>query len=411
MKAIKKKPVIIAVVAIAAIALITWALWGPSPANRVTFATTTVKRGTISSSITATGTIEPITQVEVGTQVSGIISKIYVDYNSVVKKGQLLAELDKENLENALQSAQANMNTAKTEYDYQRKNYERYKALHEKGLVSDSEYEQTYYNYRKASNDYEVSKNSYEEAKTNLGYAMIYSTIDGVVLSKEVEEGQTVAAAMETPTLFIIAQDLKQMQVVADVDEADIGNVREGQRVSFTVDAYPEDVFEGHVTQVRQEATTTNNVVTYEVVIEAPNEDLKLKPGLTANVNIYTLERQNVLSVPAKALRFSPDPEIIGKDDKVEKPEGLKEDATHKILWQREGKTFKALPVTVGLSDGSLTEIVEGATEGTTVVLEAVAGALPGEENAAVGTSDENDDNERSPFMPGPPDDKNKKKK
>ncbi len=408
MKLLQKKQTIILVVVVIAIAVAAWAVWGPSPANKVTFTNTRIERGTINSSITATGTIEPITQVEVGTQVSGIIDKIYVDYNSVVKKGQLLAELDKVNLENALRSAEANMNTAQTEYEYQLKNYERYKALHEKKLVSDSEYEETYYNYRKAYNDYEVSKNNYEEARTNLGYAMIYSTIDGIVLSKEVEEGQTVAASMETPTLFIIAQDLKQMQVVADVDEADIGNVEEGQRVTFTVDTYPEDVFQGHVTQVRLEATETNNVVTYEVVIEAPNENLKLKPGLTANVNIYTMEKENILTVPAKALRFSPEEGIIGKEDIVEKADDIIEDATHKILWQREGKTFKAIPVEIGISNGSLTEIVSGIEEGTAVVLEATAGA-PGESPESADASGESSE-ERSPFMPGPPSNNNKKK-
>ena len=206
MKLTQKTKTILLVAVVIAAALAAWGLWRPSASGKLTFATTRVERGTIGSSITATGTIEPITQVEVGTQVSGIIAKIYVDYNSVVKKGQLLAELDKTNLENALQSAEANMNTAKTEYDYQLKTYERNKALHDKGLVSDNDYEQAYYTYRKASNDYDVSKNNYEEARTNLGYAMIYSTIDGIVLSKEVEEGQTVAAALETPTLFIIAQ-------------------------------------------------------------------------------------------------------------------------------------------------------------------------------------------------------------
>lgn len=409
MKFLQKKKAIIIAVVIIAIGLAAWAIWGPRKANKVSFVNTQVERGTISSSITATGTIEPITQVEVGTQVSGIIDKIYVDYNSVVKKGQLLAELDKVNLENSLQSAEANMNTAKTEYEYQLKNYERYKALHDKGLVADSEYDQIYYDYRKAYNDYEVSKNSYEEANTNLGYAMICSPIDGIILSKEVEEGQTVAAAMETPTLFIIAQDLTQMQVVADVDEADIGDVAEGQRVTFTVDAYPEDVFEGHVTQVRLEATETNNVVTYEVVIEAPNQNLKLKPGLTANVSIYTLEKQDILTVPAKALRFTPDQEIISKDDKVVKDASIKEDATHKILWQRNGNTFTAIPVVTGISNGSETEIVSGIAEGTSVVMEVVAGTGQDSSTSAASTdtSDESSE-ERSPFMPGPPDKKKK---
>ncbi len=408
MKLTKTKSITLSIVILAVVGIALWLVWGPKPVHKITFENTTVKKGNISSSITATGTIEPITQVEVGTQVSGIIDKIYVDYNSQVKKGQLLAELDKTNLQNSLHSAVSNMSTAKTEYEYQLKNYTRSKGLHEKGLVSDTDYEQAYYNYQKSLNDYQVSKNEYEKARTNLGYAMIYSPIDGVVLSKEVEEGQTVAASMSTPTLFKIAQDLKQMQVVADVDEADIGEVREGQRVSFTVDAYPNDVFEGTVTQVRQEATTTNNVVTYEVVIKAPNENLKLKPGLTANVTIFTLEKNGILTVPSKALRFTPDAELIGKEDVVEKAGNITEDATHKILWTRQGKTFKAIPVVTGINNGTLTEIVSGISAGTNVVLDATAGVMPGG-NDTVSTQSEENTQERSPFMPGPPS-KNKKK-
>lgn len=408
MKLTKTKSITLSIVILAVVGIALWLVWGPEPVHKITFENTTVKKGNISSSITATGTIEPITQVEVGTQVSGIIDKIYVDYNSQVKKGQLLAELDKTNLQNSLHSAVSNMSTAKTEYEYQLKNYTRSKGLHEKGLVSDTDYEQAYYNYQKSLNDYQVSKNEYEKARTNLGYAMIYSPIDGVVLSKEVEEGQTVAASMSTPTLFKIAQDLKQMQVVADVDEADIGEVKEGQRVSFTVDAYPNDVFEGTVTQVRQEATTTNNVVTYEVVIKAPNEDLKLKPGLTANVTIFTLEKNGILTVSSKALRFTPDMELIGKEDVVEKAGNMTEDATHKILWTRQGKTFKAIPVVIGINNGTLTEIVSGISAGTNVVLDATAGVMPGG-NDTVSTQSEEKTQERSPFMPGPPS-KNKKK-
>lgn len=393
-----KKQIGILVVVLAAIALAVWYFGGGSPVNKVVFESTTLQKGTINSSITATGSIEPITQVQVGTQVSGIIDKIYVDYNSAVKKGQLLAELDKTNLENSLRSAVNNMNTSKTEYEYQLKNYSRIKGLHEKELISTSEYDQAYYTYQKALNDYGVSKNDYEKARTNLGYAMIYSPIDGVVLSKEVEEGQTVAASMSTPTLFTIAQDLKQMQVVADVDEADIGDVRDGQRVSFTVDAYPDDLFEGIVTQVRQEATVTNNVVTYEVVIKAPNEELKLKPGLTANVTIFTLEKEDILTVPNKALRFYPDEALIGEGDVVEKASDIQEDETHKILWIREGNTFKAVPVVVGITNGILTEIVSGSSVGTKVVLDATAAPSSGGDTASA----EGETQERSPFMPGP---------
>ena len=245
--------------------------------------------------VTATGSIEAVQTVTVGTQVSGIVSKLYVDYNSVVKKGQVIAELDKSNLVSQLNSAKASL--AESDVAYQRGNYQRYRALYQKGLISANDYESARLSYQTSSATLSQRKDAVlsareevNRAQTNLGYATITSPIDGVVISKSVEEGQTVAASFSTPTLFTIAKDLKDMRVVADVDEADIGGVRTGQRVTFTVDAYPDDTFQGYVTQVRQEATTTNNVVTYEVVISAPNNDLKLKPGLTANVNIYTSE-------------------------------------------------------------------------------------------------------------------------
>ena len=307
----KKKKVIItvAIVAIAAIiAIIAW----PKKSVPVEFEMTDVQPDTIRNSVTATGTIEPVTEVEVGTQVSGIISNIYVDYNSLVKKGQVIAELDKTTLNSELNSARANLASAKSELDYQTANYKRYKTLNEKGLVSRNDYEVAYLDYRKALETYNTTKESVKKAETNIGYATITSPIDGIVLSKEVEEGQTVAASFETPTLFTIAKDLTDMRVIADIDEADIGSVKEGQTVTFTVDAYPNDTFHGQVTQVRQEATETDNVITYEVVISAPNNDLKLKPGLTANVSVSTLERTNVLSVKAKALRFTPTKEVLG---------------------------------------------------------------------------------------------------
>ena len=279
----------------------------------VTYTSVPAERQNITSSITATGTIEPVTKVEVGTQVSGIIDKIYVDYNSEVRKGQVIAELDKTNLLSELASSQSNLSNAQAELTYQKANYERFKTLYEKGLVSANDYENAKLSYEKAVQTVKVQQQSVQKAQTNLGYATILAPIDGVVLSKEVEEGQTVASAMTTPTLFIIAQDLTNMRVIADIDEADIGGVVEGQRVSFTVDAFPDDKFEGAVTQVRQQATTESNVVTYEVVISAPNNDLKLKPGLTANVTIYTMEKNNVLAVPSKALRFMPNEAILAK--------------------------------------------------------------------------------------------------
>ena len=256
------------------------------PKVEFTYSTAKVEIQDITTSVTATGTIEPVTSVDVGTQVSGIVSKLYVDYNSVVKAGQVIAELDRTNLLSTLASAQASLKSAQSDLDYQKANYERFKNLYDQGLISANDFEQARLSYLRSQQTVAQQKESVKRAQTDLGYATITSPIDGVVLSKEVEEGQTVASSFNTPTLFKIAQDLTDMRVIADVDEADIGEVKNGQRVTFTVDAFPNDTFEGVVTQVRQEATTESNVVTYEVVISAPNQDLKLKPGLTANVTI-----------------------------------------------------------------------------------------------------------------------------
>lgn len=384
-----------------------WLFGGAKKKNLITFSTTQVKKSDISTSITATGNIEPVTEVEVGTQVSGIIDKIYVDYNSVVKEGQLIAEMDKVPLQNELESAKGTYDGANAEFEYQERNYKRNQQLHEKGLISDTEYEENLYNYQRAKSSLESSRAAYNNAQRNLSYAIITSPINGVVTSRDVEEGQTVASGFETPTLFTIAADLTKMQVVADVDEADIGGVKEGQRVTFTVDAYPEDTFEGQVTQIRlgsskssstsSTSTSSETVVTYEVVISADNPDLKLKPRLTANVNIYTLDKKDVLCVPSKALRFIPEQPMLGSDDVVEDCEG-----EHKV-WTYENHVFKAHPVTIGLSDGINTEILGGVEEGLTIVSEA-------ETNMSANVEESSSQSERSPFMPGPPDrDKNKK--
>jgi len=407
-----KKKIILIAVSIAVVAGAGFWLFGSSKAqHKVTYETAVVTRGEISESITATGTIETVTEVEVGTQVSGIIDKIYADYNSVVTKGQLIAEMDRVTLQSEVASQRAAYNGAKAEYEYQQKNYERNRGLHEKQLISDTDYEQSVYNYEKAKSNYESSQASLAKAERNLSYATITSPIDGVVINRAVEEGQTVASGFETPTLFTIAADLTQMQVVADVDEADIGGVEEGQRVSFTVDAYPNDTFEGTVTQIRlgedsstsSGSSTSSTVVTYEVVISAPNPDLKLKPRLTANVTIYTLDRKDVLSVPARALRFTPERPLIGENDIVKDCE-----SPHK-LWTREGNTFTAHPVTVGISNGINTEIISGISEGATIVTEATIGKMPG--GGAPADMQQAAGGERSPFMPGPPGSNKKKSK
>ncbi len=389
---LKNKKIWMGVGAIAIVALIVWLLSGGKKEEKVSFETYKVERQNIHTSITATGTIEPVTSVTVGTQVSGIVSKLYVDYNSVVKKGQVIAELDKTNLTSELKTAKANLTSAQSTLNYETSNYNRYKALYDKGLVSANDYESALLSYRKAQESVHSAHESVAKAQTNLGYATITSPIDGVVLSKSVEEGQTVAASFNTPELFTIAQDLTDMRVIADIDEADIGGVKEGQRVTFTVDAFPDDKFEGEVTQVRQEATTTSNVVTYEVVISAPNADLKLKPGLTANVTIYTLEKNDIMAVPSKALRFMPTEAILEKGQQIEDIEAPTK------LWTLEGNTFKAHKVETGTTNGMVTEIVSGISEGTEVLVDFT---LSGGENQQQGEQAQN------PFMPRPRNNKN----
>lgn len=397
----KKKLIICISVAIAIIAAVTiFMRSNKRQPITIIYETAKVERATISNSVTATGTIEPVNKVEVGTQVSGIISKIYVDYNSIVKKGQVIAELDKINLESELASAKANLASSKSELDYQETNYKRMKALHDRGFISDDDFDIADLSYKKAKEAYLVQLQTVQKAQTNLGYATITSPIDGVVLSKDVEEGQTVAASFSTPTLFTIARDLTDMQVVANVDEADIGNVRDGQRVTFTVDAFPDDTFEGRVKQVRQQGEEESNVVTYEVVISAPNNDLKLKPQLTANVNIYTEEIENVVSVPAKALRFSPSKEMMNDGEKIKDC-----NATNK-LWIKEANILKAYPVKTGITNGIRTQILEGVKEGTTVITNAKAKGGTEEDNIG-----EQNSQERSPFSPGPPERDKKQKK
>ena len=392
MKKISKIWIGIGIIAVLAIA--TWMFSGGKKEQAVTFDTAKVELANIKNSVTATGSVEPVTSVTVGTQVSGIISRLYVDYNTVVKKGQIIAELDKTNLISELNTAKANLSSAQSSLNYESANYKRYATLFKKGLVSADEYESAKLNFEKAKDQVAQSREMVQKAQTNLSYAIITSPIDGVVISKSVEEGQTVAASYATPELFTIAKDLKDMQVVANVDEADIGDVKEGERVSFTVDAYPNDTFEGVVKHVRQEATTTNNVVTYEVVISAPNSELKLKPGLTANVTIYTAERQNVLCVSTKALRFTPTQDLI-KGCKIVDCKGKNK------VWTREGNTFKAHAVQIGMSDGIHTEILSGVSKGLEIITDA---------KAANGNDDEQAENnsESSPFAPKGPRQKKK---
>lgn len=398
-----KKNLIIGVVALLLVAGGAYFFSSGTARSDVRLETAKVERGSITNTVTATGTVEPVTEVEVGTQVSGIINKLYADYNDVVKAGQLIAEMDKVNLKAELASAQAALASSKNEFDYQQKNYARSKVLYEKKLISDSDYETATYTYEKAKAAYDQSQAAMVKVNRNLEYATITSPIDGVIINRAVEEGQTVAAGFSTPTLFTIAADLTKMQVIADVDEADIGNVEEGQRVSFTVDAYPNDTFEGQVKQIRlgeassssssSTTSSTATVVTYEVVISADNPDLKLKPRLTANVTIYTMERPNILTIPTKSLRFVPEVAILtpmgitARDSNTEVPAGKR------LVWLKEGQSLQPRVIAVGSTSGNNIEVTEGLKDGDEVVVDlASVTAAPAPASA-----------EKSPFMPSPP--------
>lgn len=399
---------------------------------------------TVENTVTATGTIQPLEQVEVGTQVSGEIDKIFVDYNSVVKKGQLLAELDKSNLLENLRQAEASVRSAESELEYSKTSFQRTKQLYEANAATQIAYDESRNSLVKAETSLQNAQSNLDKAKVNLGYAEIYSPIDGVVLSREVEVGQTVAASYSTPTLFTIANDLTQMKVEADVDEADIGQVVVGQRVTFSVDAYIDDIFHGEVQQIRLQPTTTNNVVTYTVIITAHNPELKLLPGMTASVTIVT-EEETGLAVPAEALSFVPSEEFLSQQGpKGPRPQGPKFDGKRppfpeggmppqgmhggprpefdgrppfdgpapdfkggmpnpdmmpsfedvQMVWIKVGEKMIPRPIKTGMSDGVYRIVEHGLLQGDSVVLSA---------NYVEKQNTNMQKKGNNPFMPGPP--------
>ncbi len=395
----KKNIIIKASIAIAvlAIAYFGFTFFSGSEIAAIKAETIKAKTGDVITTVTATGTLQPITEVSVGTQVSGVVQKIYVDYNSVVKQGQLLAELDKTTLNSAVVLAQAAYNGATNEQRYMQTVYSRQKTLFDNKVISKSDYDEALYQLNNAKSIVSQRASDLAKAKTNLSYANIYSPIDGVVLSRAVEEGQTVAASLSTPTLFTIAEDLSEMQVEANVDEADIGQVKQGQRVSFTVDAYQGEEFAGVITQVRLNPTTTSNVVTYTVVIKAENPDLKLKPGLTATITIYTLELKNVLTLEAKGVNFEPDMTILNNYQKANGFSSVAEVAKSETatIWVMTSKGIASKAIKTGTSDGINVEILSGLSAGEEVVYNLKA-LTKTEAKSEAG------DNE-SPFMPKPP--------
>ena len=361
-----------------------------SEKTKMELETYTVEPTSLSEVVTATGTMESVTSVDVGTQVTGIIQNLYADYNDTVKKGQLLAELEKTLLDSELRSADANMASAKASYEYAKKNYERDKALHNEQLISDYEFQTSQRDYDVARLSYEKSQADRVRAAKNLNYAEIYSPIDGIVISREVEVGQTVVSSMNVANLYVIA-DLDNMQVVGNVDEADIGQVKVGQHVTFTVDAYTNDTFNGTVTQVRLNPTTESNVVTYEVIVNAPNPDHKLIPGMTANLTIYTLELNDVIAVPLKALKFHPQ-ESEDKDSGLPVPVA-DENAKGASVWvERDGKLIQT-PVELGMMNSVYQQITSGIKAGDKVALQY---------NMIQGKA-QKENKEENPFMPKPP--------
>jgi HlyD family secretion protein len=410
-----KKKTIIWVSAITAVLILVAIAKGcKKEAAKITFETAIVKKGTVSNTVTATGTVQAIKTVSVGTQVSGVIDKIYVDYNSHVKAGQLLAQIDTRTLQTSLENSEANMENAQAEMTLQTANFNRIKALNEKSLVSQNDYEQALYNYTRAEATLKTAKLDYNRAKINLNYASITSPIDGVVLERAVDEGQTVAASFNTPTLFSIANDLTQMQVEASIDEADIGKIKEEQRVSFTVDAFSDLKFEGKVTQIRLQPVTKSNVVTYTVIVKAPNPDYKLMPGMTASITVCVEEAKDVLTVSSKALHFTPDMAVMeeykknlmeknGSDKNAPKPDGKpdgktgstkheKHDSTAKMIWLKKGEMVFSVPVKIGIDDDMNAQVISGLKDGDEVITAMNSSSAVVMKGAS-----------SSPFMPKPP--------
>jgi HlyD family secretion protein len=420
MKRLLAPVAVIAVLAVAAVIITSC-----KKKQSYTFETSKVEKGSIVNMVTATGTIEAITSVQVGTQVSGIVEKLYVDFNSPVKKGQILAELDKVALKSNVDQALASLDDAKAEVEYQTSTYERSKALYDKNLIAQADYDLAKYNYEKSRTTLKTSQAQYDRALVNLGYATIYSPIDGVVINRAVDEGQTVAASFSTPEIFTIAKDLTKMQVEADIDETDIGQVKDGQRVEFLVDAYPDETFTGTVSQIRLKPTTTSNVVTYTVIINAPNPDLKLLPGLTANITVYVQEIKDVLTVPYKAVKFTPSTDYFARMGKEMRrmgtppagmnpgsmPSGMQQGSMPSGMpqgmpgmasgskatkvWVKEGDNIHPVPVELGSNDGSTAEVKSGLKEGDLVVTSMTLEA--GKVKAKSSTT------ASSPFMPRRP--------
>ncbi len=397
-----KKHIIFSISGVVLVIILFFFFKGKKNSSVFSFETEKVTQGNVVNTVTATGTIQALKTVDVGTQVSGVIRKIYVDFNSVVKKGQILAELDKTPLLASLENAKASLEDAKADINYQTSNFERVKALYDKSLVAKTDFDLAQYNFLRAKASLKNAQSNFDKATINLSYATIYSPIDGVVLNRAVDEGQTVAASFNTPTLFSIANDLTQMQVEANIDEADIGLLKMGQKVDFTVDAFSDLNFTGEVTQIRLEPVVTSNVVTYTVIVKAPNPSMKLMPGMTANISVNVQHADNVLLIPYKAIRFKPSDEDLAAYFKSLHPKKMpsyhaKQDSeihSKTEVWIKNGDIIKPIPVVTGVSDGTSIEIKQGLKVGDEIVL-SMTQETSSDKTSQGSTS--------SPFMPKPP--------
>jgi HlyD family secretion protein len=388
----KKKQVIITILVLLALLAI-WYFFFRKKETPVMIDTQQPTYGHISRSVTATGTIQPVDTVAVGTQVSGTLKYIYADFNDRVKKGEKIAELDRVLLQAEVDRNKGLLDNARSQQVYQQAQFNRQQQLYKVGAISKADYDNANYLNQSAVAGVESAVASLKTAQRNLFFTEIYSPIDGVVLSRSVSVGQTVAASFSTPTLFVLAKDITKMQVQANVDEADIGNVRDSQRVSFTVDAYLDEVFAGKVQEVRLRPSVSANVVTYTTLITAPNEDMKLMPGMTATVTIYTAEKDNAMLIPAKALMFKPDsalskqftlisvaprgterhksakPVTGGSRDTIRQAAVDKDEVTRNYVWVREGDTLRQKKVIIGLNDNTKAEVISGLSADEQVIV------------------------------------------
>ena len=375
----KKRLIIWSIIGAVVLVLVFMFFKGKGKHGGVMLETEPARIDSIEITVTATGEIQPVYKVEVGTQVSGIVEKLYVDYNSHVKKGDLLAELDRSTLQEQVNQAQANLSNAQSSLTLAEQNYQRIKALYDNKAATQASFEEASNQYIQAKNMVTTAKSDLQRTQVNLSYSRIYSPIDGIVLSKSVEQGQTVASSFSTPTIFTIANNLLQMQVEADVDEADIGQVKEGQTVTFTVDAYPNDVFSGTVKQIRLEPKVTSNVVTYTVIIDAPNPEEKLMPGMTASVSII-IEKESGVTIPMESLFYTlksgtqqiltkPGMTFNGLFKNDEELTNSLKDITKKSIWVKKGNVYEQRMVTTGIDDGAKCIIPNGIEKGEEVVV------------------------------------------